>query len=379
MFLSKNSRKKTIERAIIITVLIAISAQARGLSVGTAPGVLDLGEVNAGQNVDFMFYLVSNTENDILVDLTPIAPHLSMFLTNQTGRYKFIPEYSSNMPVEDWVEVKRHPVLVSPSKTKLVKLADGGLIRANGEGEVTLHVPEDAEPCYFISSINLSPIVNPKEVGGGAAVSTIGVTRFVLVFKVVGEASRTGEVVDVMPFRDGRDTARFDVLFRNEGKCTVLAWLQNLTLYAENGTRIADITSGNVLVPPGKIGIITTRWTSNYIKEGDYRAEARVQYYTGSSFMEKKITILKPPPTPTGGAQQPGGKCSFPWWILIVLFAALLVFYVLDRMDSVIVRIILLLIVVVTLAGAVLCFSSIPWTWFLLAVILILLHVYLRG
>ena len=378
MFLEKSGRNAK-HALLSLIILLTLAAHSNALSIGTAPGVADLGEVNPGDNIDFSFYMVSNTESDLLVELGPVRPHLTLFETNQTGRYKFIPAQASNIYVENWVEVKRTPVLVSPSKTKLIKLADGGIIRANGEADITLHVPKDAEPCYFISSINPAPIVNPTGVPGGSAVSTIGITRFVFVFKVKGDGRREGEVVDIMPFREKKDSVRFDVLFRNTGTCSILAWVQNLTIYSENGSRVADVMSGNSLIPPGKIGVLTTRWVGQNIKEGDYRAEAKVEFFTGSAFYEKQVTILKPPLIPVGGASETPGKCSYPWWILIVLFAILLLFYVLDRMDALLVKVIIGLAVIVTIIGALTCFSSIPWTWFLLLLVVILLYVYLRG
>ena len=376
---SQNIRKRTITQLIIIAALIQITAQPLALSVGTAPGVLDLGEVNPGENVEFKFYLVSNTETDMLVDLSPIRPHTTLFESNQTGRYTFIPSMASNMMIENWVRIKRSPVLVSPSRTQIVKLKDGGTIRANGEGDVVLQVPRDAEPCYFISSINPSPLINPISVDGGTGVSTIGITRFVFVFKVAGEGRRSGDIVDIIPFRQTKNLARFDVLFKNTGTCTVMAWVSSLKIYGENGSVIADTISGSNLIPPGKIGALQANWNSNNIPEGNYRAEATVEYYTGSEFYEKTVTILRPPPTPIGGAGGPGAaECYFPWWILLALLALALMLHISNRATDRNMKVIFALAVLVTVVGAIRCFSSIPWTWFLLTVIVILLRAYLK-
>ena len=376
MFLG-DATKKMPAYAVLLAILTILITQAGAFSIGTAPGVLDLGEVNPGEDVDFTFYLVSNSPTDMLVDLSPMRPHLTLFLANQTGRYTFVPEYASNMVIENWVSPKRTPVLLSASKTKLIKLADGGVIRANGEAEIVLHVPKDAEPCYFISSINPSPMSTP-ELGGGMGVATIGITRFVFVFKVTGDAHRNGNIIDVMPFRESQTAVRFDVLFKNTGTCSVMAWIENLTLYNSNGSRMVDLASGGVIIPPNQIRALSTRWEGKNIKEGDYRAEARVQYYTGSAFDEKTVTILKPPLIKIGSERPAEGACSYPWWILILILVGLLLVYVFGNITTRIITIALAIGVLITLIGALTCFSSMPWTWFLLAIIILLVWTYLR-
>lgn len=301
------------------------------ISVGTAPGVYDLGDVKPGSDNELTFYLLTNSRNDLLVSLGYIDVHPSIYLRNQTGRYTFIPAESSQEDISSWVEIKRTPVLISSSRVKTVQLKGGARLRVNEEAKLIIHVPKNADPGYHIGAINLGPQVVPGV--GGTGVATIGVTRFVFVFRVIGKATRDGKIINIVGDRVNEDKVVIDVLFKNTGSCTLNARVSSLEIFDKDGNCVANLKSGYKRIKPGDIQPLPVIWNGG--GSGGYRAEATVDYTTGHSFMQSGIEIpVIVRVKPVVVAPKPG-KAGFPcntllWLIAILIIAALIIYYIWD-------------------------------------------------
>ncbi len=306
-------------------MLLLISG-ASAISVGTAPGLYDLGELKPGRDYAFSFYLTTNSKSDLLVSLGYIRVHSDIYNRNHTGRYTFLPAEASQEEISSWVEIPKNTLLLSPSNVKIVNLETGGVVKAYGEANIILHVPEDAEPGFHAGAINLGPQIPSKAVRG-TGVATFGITRFIFVFRVVGNAIRKGEIMTLVGSRVGGKKAKIDVLFRNSGTCTMEAWVDYLRLYDKFGNLTATLTSGRQKVKPGKVVALQAYWSGNDVKPGDYRAEARVNYLTGHATFEEKVSI----PTSITIEREPGVVTNvgeFPWLnIILIIMIILLVLY----------------------------------------------------
>ncbi|HIE34561.1 MAG TPA: hypothetical protein EYP86_05420 [Candidatus Altiarchaeales archaeon] len=317
---------KKSEIALIVGLIIAISITTGAISVGTAPGVYDLGELESGSDVAFRFYLMTNARNDLLVRLSYFPVHKDIYYKNQTRIYKFIPVEASEEDISSWIEIPRNPLLLSPTNVRTISLTNGNTIKANAEADIILHIPDDAEPGYHAGSISLSPRFGTVT-GGGTGVSTIAVTRFIFVFKVAGNAKRDGEIVTMIGERLDDRKARISVLFKNTGTCTMSAYVSELKLYDKFGNLTKTLKSGPVLVSPGDIASIPVFWTGSDVTPGSYRAEAKVNYITGYATMEgpveipAKITVeKKAPPKPE--------EFEIPWlYILLIIIIIILIIY----------------------------------------------------
>jgi len=301
------------------------------LSVGTAPGLYDLGELDAGTNVAFRFYLITNARNDMLVSLSYIPVHQDMYYKTETTRYKFIADEASQEDITSWVEIARNPLLLSPARVKIVNLPGGGVVKANEEADIILHIPEDADPGYHAGSISLSPKLATR--GSGTGVMTIAVTRFIFVFRVSGDAKRDGEIMSIIGDRVGERKAKIDVLFRNTGTCTLSAKVTELNLYDKFGKRVASLNSGINLVKPDKIQALTAYWVGNNVKPGAYRAEARVDYITGYATMEERIeipTTIRVKPVPKPKIEEFPTCADFPFIIMALIIISLAIYWVWD-------------------------------------------------
>ena len=298
-----------------LAISLFLTQKALAVSVGTAPGVLDLGEVEPGKTVYFKFYLTTNAKNDMLVYLSYMPPHRVLWERNQTGRYTFLPLESSEEDISDWVEIVTNPVFLSPMNVRLVYLPTGGVVRANAEVTVKLRIPKDADPCYHAGSINLSPRLPAG--GRGAGITTIGVTRFIFVFKVKGNAKREGKIIDILADREAWNKARIDVLFKNTGTCTLSPYISSLKLFDSYGNLSTTLSSGRTLVKPGEIVILSAYWTKSNLPSGKFTAEAKVSYLTGDDVLIKEVeipAIITPKPKVV--------KCEFPTLIFLLVLAA---------------------------------------------------------
>jgi len=288
-------------------------------SIGTVPGVHYLGEFNPGDTKYVKFYLITNAKGDVLTTLSYFPAHIDLYYP---GKLSYISAYeTSQEDISDWIKFQQNPVLVSPRKSFVVTLENGDVAKVNAEVVYKLTIPMDAEPGYHIGSISLSP----KVVGGGigTGVATIGLTRYIFIFKVRGKAERKGQIENIYADRVDKNKARIDVLFKNTGKNTISVWVDKLNLYDEYGNLTDTLHSGIVYVAPGETKIISLYWVGDEVKSGIYKAEAKVNYITG--FVSKEATIEIPDIV---SVPQKVPKFEIPWWlILLVILIIVLIIY----------------------------------------------------
>ncbi|MFH1834963.1 MAG: hypothetical protein ABH851_02110 [Methanobacteriota archaeon] len=369
------------KKGLFVISLLFLVGQVQAISIGTAPGVLDLGEVRAGEDTEFEFYLLTNSPTDILVNLNPMRPHPNFYdKTIKSDRYTFIVEESSQNDVSRWIEIKRNPVIVSPAQVQTIRLANGAFARINTVVSAVLHVPADADKCYHAGSVNLAPELPPGP--GGTGITTIGLTRFFYVFKVAGEGKREGEIIDIEAIREGANRVRFDVLFKNTGTCTVDARIEEIKVFGKYGNVTVTLSSPEALVKPGEIGILRTFWLKKLgevIKSGDYIIEVVVDYNTGKRLSEKKINIPEIPITLIPGRIVKAFGCEFPWWIIAGVLVMAVISYVREWIDSKTFWRMILICILIAGYGAYMCPASIPWSSLFIVIIIILLLIYLRA
>ena len=298
---------------VIILILLAYPVNA--FSIGAAPGVHYIGEFNPGDKEYIKFYLITNANGDVLTTVSFLNPHLELYYPD---KLRYISAHqTSQEDISDWIVFQQNPVLVSPRKSQVVTLEGGELVKANAEVVYKLNIPDDAEPGYHVGSIALSP----KIIGGGGktGVSMIGLTRYLFIFKVAGEAKRGGEVKNIYANRVGENKARIDVIFKNTGENTMSVWIDNLNIYDEFGNLTKVLRSGLEYVAPGEVKILPVYWNDIDLDSGFYKTEVKLNYITGYA---TKTTTIEIPDIITVPPEIPQDS-EFPWWI--VLLAMLLV------------------------------------------------------
>jgi hypothetical protein len=370
--------KNTIIGILLVYLLVS---NVSAVSVGTAPGVYDLGELKPGSNVAFRFYLMTNSANDMLVSLGYAPVHQEMYSRMQTTIYRFIPAEASEEDISSWVEIPRNPLLLSPARSKVVYLSGGGVVNANEEADIILHIPENADPGYHAGSIALNPQVVAR--GAGTGVLTIAVTRFVFVFRVAGDAKRRGEVTAMIGDRTDEQEAKVDVLFKNTGTCTISARVIELKLFNKFGEQVATLSSGMSIIRPNMIEPMTCGWFGESVKPGTYRAEVKVDYVTGNATAEGTVEL---PATIKVRRQAPSQQaldlslCSLlPQLMVVIVILALLVYW-LDWNRDLALLILGALLVAAILLFVLTCVLGVGFSAFdaLFVLIIIVLIIYWR-
>lgn len=312
--------KKTLLLLSLALTLLFTMSQARAISLGAAPGVMEIGELEPGREYAVDFYLVTNSPNDLLTRFSFIESRRSMFDHNVTGRYTFIPAEASEEDMSSWLSFLRNSVIVSERDKFTVRFPDGSVVNANEKVTTIIDVPEDAEPGYHTYEIVMKP--DMPSGGLGTGVSAIGITRPFFIFKVPGVARREGEIEGIAGSRSG-DKATVDVLFRNSGTVTMSAKVSSLKVYNETGYYVDTYEGGYVMVPPKSTGILKVIWRDrDGTEQKNIKVEATVNYLTGKVTKEAMVTIPK-----AGVLAKVGAKAEeFPWWIIILIIGLVLLY-----------------------------------------------------
>ena len=146
---------------IIFSVLSSIISFAAGsFNVGVSPGTLDLGNLEAGSTKLVDFYIITPSEEALLVKLEAEKGNLDFF--SRPSYKDFIYNYSEE-DATPWVKVINNPVEIRPSNETL--RATGGLIRGKEQISFLIDIPKNAEPGYHMLYIKPIPSASSETVG----------------------------------------------------------------------------------------------------------------------------------------------------------------------------------------------------------------------
>lgn len=319
-------------RFLVLAFLIIMTAGVVSAEyVGVAPGVKDVGTVEPGNTYEVKFYLVTNIQDNFQVTPSYTRPNPSIYQSEDNRRYDFKPQNASQEKIEEWVRFPRDTFNVDPSESKAVSLTGGGTANAKGTITMYLEVPEEAEPGYHAGAVNINPSLSTSA-DGGAAVSTMGLSQFVFVFRVPGIAKRSLEIREVNALRSSDGGARIDYLVKNNGATTVRLNRGNTELYNQFGNQTGTLTYGGQYIAPGETKIIKNYWKDNDLEAGEYRIRGEMNYLTGKSFIDDTVDISEYVQVESTGSDGQGDQ-TIPWWLVVmvlVLVGVLMYFMEID-------------------------------------------------
>ncbi|MDI6806418.1 MAG: hypothetical protein QMD14_01215 [Candidatus Aenigmarchaeota archaeon] len=295
---------------ILVLFYIFLSPElAHALRVGVAPGSINLGTVERGENVRLTFYILSDTDEKLPLNLE----------YEEINPFNIHPEWNltelSEESFEPWInflEGTRIEIPVTKIFYEEIQLA------VNKKVDAILNIPANAEPGYHTANIALHPLV-PPPAERGARITIITTANLRITFRVDGEVNRDLEVLGFLEKMENPTTLLVTVFVRNKGNVTLLAELSNLKLYDGNKI-ISSVRGTKSKLKPGEIGNLITRLDARNLEEGKrYNASVTVIHRTGeitkvgSIVVPKYVVIpeVKPPPP------------VFPWWIVIVVIGVI--------------------------------------------------------
>jgi hypothetical protein len=310
----------------LVIVLLLMPGCARGLSVGVAPPVLDAGEMLPGESKPMEFYLMTDHDKDLLVDLSTKKAQRGFYEpVRGRDRYSFASENASEEDISGWLTFMKRSVILPPEK-RLVYLSGGGVANANQGADVIISVPEDAEPGYHAGFVSPYPRISFG--GGGTGLGIISTVEMGYVLKVPGEAIRDAEIAgfDLRMDRPGHGT--LVILVKNKGTVTISVRADSIRVF-NSSQAIAGLASNEVKIAPGRVGEPGAGLDTRGLK-GVYGVEAHVEWLTGEDSLEGEIEVREyvPPPPVTGEVVAPPVPAGFPLWILplILVVVALIVY-----------------------------------------------------
>ena len=307
-------------KILVLLSLYFLIPSVFSISIGVTPGVVDLGEIERGSSKVADVFFTSRYGRDLILDLKVLRPEASFYQPTTRG-YVFDSYKASEEDVSSWIRFLENPIVVS-SERKTYTIS-GNTIVANGRATIVINVPKDAEPGYHLALISSEL----REIGGmtGTGVTTVTMGQPIIVFKVPGDAVRSGKILFFDSPRISETKERIDVFFQNNGSVTMTVRIDELDIYDEDGNLIANLTSYKIRVAPGATVRLPSVWDVKDVKPGYYEVKARVSWLTGEDVKEGFIQV-KPFITTTTVVEVPEKREVNLLWLIIVLTIIVLVF-----------------------------------------------------
>jgi len=279
--------EKKIVSFFILTLtffLLSKISLSQRYSVGVAPPIINLGDVERGETRNIKFYIVSPSDEEMLVRLIEHVENLDFI---KFYNYSIIANYSEE-DVSSWIRYFSNPVVLKPQNQPLKTAA--GNIKNWREINFLLSIPKNAEPGYH--SFSIQP--EPEFIGqatGQVGVGVVAVTKVNIIFRVPGEAIRRGEIVDVLG-----EGNKVRIFFKNTGTVTMKV-LASGEIY--NGNKTYSFSSSRETIRPNELKEIVA--FINESVEGDFDSRISIDYTSDKvekkmviNFVKGKIQIQKP-------------------------------------------------------------------------------------
>jgi len=282
-------RHSKLKHVLILTGLITIFLSTAVAYIGTAPGVQDLGTLEKGESYESRFYILTDRQNNFIVEPGFTGAHTEMLRKEDEARYDFKPSEASEEDISQWVSFTQEAYQVDPSEVNVIQLDNGGVARASQKITFNVDVPRGAEPGYHYGAVDLNPDFNPS--GGGTSLQTVGLTQFVFVFKVPGKAERDLKILGVNAKRASEDRVRLDFLMKNNGTVTTTVQRAESKIYDQVGNKSGEVVVGGDRLAPEETRVVQTFWSDDNIEPGRYRVEGQMQYITGNSYIDDSVQV----------------------------------------------------------------------------------------
>ena len=265
---------------VFSAIFTTISFAQQTFTVGVSPGSIDLGEVEKGSTKLVKFYIITPSEETLLVELEP----------ERVLEASLINDNSSEEDPTNWVKIINNPVELEPSGDTLETTA--GLIRGSREVSFLIEVPEDAEPGRHLLNIKPVPMTTSETIGTVGS-RVVAITSIKILLNVTGSAVRKGVVLDVETGKYDGDRMEVNTYFQNTGTVTVSAnGVQKV--YDSEGNLVREIKLPKQFVEPKEIKVFRGTLPTDEMESEDYDVYTVINYNTGEA---EKASVISIAPT----------------------------------------------------------------------------------
>ena len=267
---------------LLSSVFTSVSFAQGESSIGVSPGSIDLGDVEKGSTKLVDFFLITPSNETLLVSLEPET--VSFNANSMSSSF-------SEENVLSWVSILNSPVELKPS-TEVLETT-GGTIKSHRQVSFLVNIPNDAEPGEHMFNIKPVPMTSSETTGAVGSI-VVGVTSIRIRLNVSGNAVRKGTILDVESGNYGRDSVEVNTYFQNTGTVTISA-SGTQKVYDDEGNFIAELNLPKMYVKPKEIRVFKGILRADKIDSGDYAVYSSIDYKTGTA--EKSSIISLSPPT----------------------------------------------------------------------------------
>jgi len=272
-------------RLICLSVLLVLlSGFVASSSVGAAPSIFELGEVEPGETIEKNIYVQTNFQNEFVVNPSVnTGPHDGHFSNENSLAHEI-----SEADIDDWIETEEN-VPVDPNDTQSYELSDGTSVNANAYFNFRLEVPGNAEPGYYFGRIRLNPEIESEE--NGAGTTNWGETIPTFRFQVPGQAERSIEVTDVNGIRIGEEQVQLIMQLQNTGTVTTRMTGGNLSILDIDGFEIDELSMPPATLAPGEVAEVDRNWDYEDLEGGNYEVDGLGDYRTGETYISGDFSV----------------------------------------------------------------------------------------
>lgn len=299
--------------ALVFVLFSAVFAQisfGQGLNVGVSPGSIDLGEVEAGSTKLVDFYIITPSEETILVQLEP----------EKVLDKRFIGENSSEEDITPWVKIIDNPVELEPNNETLQTV--GGFIKGQRQVSFLIEIPESSEPGNHVLSIKPVPIASSGSIGNVGS-RVVSITSIKVFFDVIGNALRKGLILDIQQGNYNGKNLEINNYFQNTGTVSIYAdGIQKI--YDSDGNLVRESKLEKILVKPKEIKNFKGYFPVDEIESEDYEVYTVIDYKTGTA--EKGSSIKIAPPTAMFASSEESSPLLLIVLIIIIFVASIIVY-----------------------------------------------------
>jgi hypothetical protein len=283
---------------IVFSIFFTSISFAQG-SVGVSPGTVNLGKVENSSTKLVDFFIISPSEETMLVRLEPERVTLDRSSIN---------ENTSEEDITSWIRVINNPVELEPVNETLRTL--GGTIKGQRQVSFLVDIPKDAEPGEHTVNIKPVPIVSAEPTAPVASM-VVAITSVKVIFDVIGEPVRSGAILDVESGNHANNNLEIKTYFQNTGADTV-STSGTQKIYDKDGNLLKEINLEKSYVGPKEIKTFRSFLRTDDLQFEDYQVYTVVDYKTGTA--EKSSVITLTPPTAL--VIEEGGNIT---WIILIL------------------------------------------------------------
>jgi len=298
---------------LIFALFVVASYADDRLFVGVSPPVVDLGEVGRGTTNLVKFYIVTISENPILVRLEAENGRLDFFDNNYIDSiFNFSEEDTAS-----WVKFLSNPVELKPQNETLTTNYES--IKGWREVDFLIEIPLNAESGYHLIRVKPTPIetsVTKEPVGA----NVIAITSINVIFNIFGEAKREGVILDSTSEYESNNL-QINTFFKNIGTTTITARAIQ-RIYDNNSNFVTEVASSKQFVKPNEMKNLNSFLPLTSLSAGDYQVLTTVSYTTDSAYKNSTIFI-----SPEAILIKPKAEELSTWVFIIIIIIIAIVIY----------------------------------------------------